>query len=112
VNEPFSIPALEEALDVDGAQEVIECFLEDCGGLLNTIEQAILMKEQEALRSNSHKLSGCCKAIGADHVYQLSSKLEAYAMQSDWSRAASLLPELKYSYELIDTSAKRYLNGS
>jgi len=112
VKEPFSIPALEEALDVDGAQEIIECFLDDCGGLLNVIEEAILMKEQEALRSNSHKLSGCCKAIGADHVYQLSSTLEAYAMQENWSAAASLLPELKYSYELIAISAKRYLNGA
>jgi HPt (histidine-containing phosphotransfer) domain-containing protein len=112
VREPFSITALEEALDVDGAQEIIECFLNDCDGLLNVLEEAIQMKEQELLRSNAHKLSGCCKAIGADHVYQISSTLEAYAMQENWAKASSLMPELKYSYELISSSAKKYLNGA
>jgi HPt (histidine-containing phosphotransfer) domain-containing protein len=112
VKEPFSISALEEALGVDGAQEIIESFLEDSSGLLNMIEEAILTRDKEFLRSNCHKLSGCYRAIGANDGYQLSSALETYATQQNWSAVASLLSEFKDSYELIAVSAKRYLNGA
>ena len=49
MQEPFSTTALEEALDADGAREVLESFLEDTTGVVDRIAESVTGRSQETL---------------------------------------------------------------
>jgi HPt (histidine-containing phosphotransfer) domain-containing protein len=112
VQEPFSTIALEEALDVEGAREVLESFLEDTSGVTDRIADAIAARKQESLRSDSHMLRGCCRVLGAEEAEKISKSMELSATNGDWLTAEEQLPNLQAAMERITACVRRYLNGA
>jgi HPt (histidine-containing phosphotransfer) domain-containing protein len=112
VQEPFSTTALEEALDADGAREVLESFLEDTTGVVDRIAESVTGRSQETLRSTSHMLRGCCRVLGADEAEKISKNMEVSATNGDWQTAEKELPNLRAAMERIHACVRRYLNGA
>jgi HPt (histidine-containing phosphotransfer) domain-containing protein len=111
-DQPFSTTALEEALDVEGAREILESFLEDTNGVVDRIEDSVLNRKQETLRSASHMLRGCCRVLGAEEAEKVSKTMEQSAVSGDWQTAEQQLPGLRTSFEKITAHVRRYLNGA
>jgi HPt (histidine-containing phosphotransfer) domain-containing protein len=112
VQDPFSATALEEALEVEGAREVLESFLDDTNGVIDRIADSIVNRKQESLRSDSHMLRGCCRVIGAEEAEKISKTLEVSATGGDWKTAEDQLPHLRSAFELVTACVRRYLNGA
>jgi HPt (histidine-containing phosphotransfer) domain-containing protein len=112
VQEPFSTTALEEALDVEGAREVLESFLDDTNGVVDRIADSVVNRKQESLRSDSHMLRGCCRVLGAEEAEKISKTMELSATSGDWQTAEQQLPALRTSFEKITAYVRRYLNGA
>jgi len=112
VADPFSTTALEEALEVDGAREILESFLDDTNGVVDRIGDSITNKRQETLRADSHMLRGCCRVIGAEEAEKISKNMELSATSGDWQTAEAQLPLLKDAFERITACVRRYLNGA
>lgn len=111
MQQPFSTSALEEALELEGAQEIVRSFLDDSSDLVQIIAQAIKNRDSELLRANSHKLNGCCRAIGAEDTQRISANLESCADAGDWRLAEEVLPILREHYKKIAELAKSYLES-
>ena len=116
MQQSFSTIALEEAFDADGAREIIQSFLDDSSDLIKLLDDTIKEREQEKLRSISHKLRGCCRAISAHSGQKLCSRMEELAAQlktqEDWLAVEALQPILEESYAAIAERARQYLNVS
>jgi HPt (histidine-containing phosphotransfer) domain-containing protein len=112
VTDPFSTTALEEALEVDGAREILESFLEDTEGVVDRISNSVTNKLQESLRADSHMLRGCCRVIGAEEAEKISKNLEVSATSGDWQTAETQVPLLRTAFERITACVRRYLNGA
>jgi HPt (histidine-containing phosphotransfer) domain-containing protein len=112
VQDPFSTAALEEALEVDGAREILESFLQDTAGVVDRIADSIAKRKQESLRAESHMLRGCCRVLGAGDAEVISKNLETSATSGDWGTAEQQLPLLRQAYDSIAECARRYLNGA
>ena len=112
MQDPFSTTALEEALEVDGAREVLESFLDDTNGVIERITESVQNRKQESLRSDSHMLRGCCRVIGAEEAEKISKTLELSATSGDWQTAEQNIPALKAAYDRITACVRRYLNGA
>lgn len=112
MQEPFSTTALEKALEIEGAREILRSFLEDTNGVADRIANSVTKRQSEKLRSDSHMLRGCCKVLGAKEAAKISKSMELAASKGDWNSAEQHLPKLLASFDRITTYARRYLHGA
>jgi HPt (histidine-containing phosphotransfer) domain-containing protein len=111
VSDPLSISALESELDVEGAREILQSFLEDTEGVIARMENSVQVRDQEKLRADSHMLAGTGRAIKAQELIRLSKNLENAAMTGDWESAAQQLPEVKTTYDGVTIFIRGYLQA-
>jgi HPt (histidine-containing phosphotransfer) domain-containing protein len=110
-NQPlFDYASLEEDLDAECAAELAKAFLDDASQVVDRLAQAVSGKDQEAVRSNAHKLRGACRSINAVPVERETSVLEDAAVQGDWTRIQSCYLSVRPLYDALVKEIQNYLN--
>lgn len=106
---PANIASLEENLDKDGAQILIEAFLEDTGNIIPSLKDCLIKQDRSTLRSAAHMLKGCSASIQASETFNLAKKLETISMQDDWVIVEELVAMLVQSYGRLQQYLQFYL---
>jgi len=84
---PVGILAPDSGATPELIQEVAKAFFDDTTGSIERIKQAIVDQQQEELRFESHKLTGCAKVLDAKNLAQVSRRMEETALRGEWKNA-------------------------
>ena len=90
---------------VDGNQEVIvvliDTFLEDAPGLIETMRQGTETQDVEAVRRAAHTLKSNSADFGAKKLSMLCRQLEDSAKSRNLSDASAIAAEISVAYEPV-----------
>jgi PAS domain S-box-containing protein len=86
--------------------ELIDCFLEDAEGLLQSIHTAIRQENLTALKRSSHTLKSSSAALGAFRVSKLCKALEQMATQGQLEGTAELEVTLRGEYGSLELALR------
>jgi two-component system sensor histidine kinase/response regulator len=95
--------AIRSTLPTEDAllREIVAEFVESIPARLDAMQQALANEDFEGLRRHVHGLKGAGGTAGFACLSELSAELEAYAVESQGERAATLLSELREMEALI-----------
>lgn len=95
--ESFDQKRLIELVDGDTGllREIIDLFLEDAPGWVDSIREAIANQDGEALRGGAHALKGAVSNFAADRVGSTALAMEEFGRKGDLSGAEAALPALE-----------------
>jgi CheY-like chemotaxis protein/HPt (histidine-containing phosphotransfer) domain-containing protein len=116
-DEKAPLPAVELAPEVKRSEKLCTLFLQQVPSQLDALATAIDTNHAAEVKALAHKLRGGCLAIVAGPMAEAAQSLEKAAHQSDLSRAAPLLADLRVRYARVakllgdELAAKRSANG-
>ncbi len=94
------------ANDRDVLRLLIDSFLEDAPGLLETMQRAARDQDAENLRRSAHTLKSNSADFGATELADLCKQLEDRAKQGDLGEADGLTEEIVAAYEPVAAALK------
>ena len=84
------------------AREIVETFIEDVPGQINTLKRAAGDGDAELIGRTAHTISGAASNVGAAALYEASRRLEVAADARELDAVGSLLQRLESDYgELV-----------
>ena len=108
-----TLRGLQEDGDDDLLVELIDLFLEDAPGRVESMRDAIAREDWPALTSCAHSLRGSCGSLGALHLAELCGHLEQLGRSGGGRPAAELVyRDLEGQYGLVLDALRRERNGS
>jgi CheY-like chemotaxis protein/HPt (histidine-containing phosphotransfer) domain-containing protein len=100
--------ALKEMLGQDAVLvDVIEHYLEEAPGLLQTLTTAVAEENATALEQAAHSLKSSSAMLGATPISQLCQQLETMGEQNTLTGATELLFRVKQEYETIKVALQQ-----
>jgi len=106
-NEPINLQALKETCGEDGAQELLQIFLDSTEDLFGRMNRANETRDSKSLKAAAHEMKGACGSVGANKMAAISRSLESAALAEDWSSCSKLIGELQSSF----LSVRRFCEG-
>jgi HPt (histidine-containing phosphotransfer) domain-containing protein len=97
-SEPINLQSLKETCGPDGAQELLQIFLDSTMVLFQRMNGAQDNKDSKALKAAAHEMKGACGSIGANKMAAISRSMEAAALAEDWTLCSNLIAELQTSF--------------
>ena len=105
-------PLFGQVLDIDGALErldgnrqllgeMIQFFLEDVPGLVESVKEAIQNKSGGEARRAAHSIKGLAANFGAEQVVNVAQRMESRADQGALNIVESLLPSLETALDVL-----------
>ena len=96
----------EEALsrvgdDLDLLKEIAQLFLDDCGNMMDAVEQAVSTADPQALERSAHALKGCVSNFGADDAYKAAFDLEQLGRALDLAPVAPAYVRLQSAIQAL-----------
>ncbi len=85
-----------------------EIFLEDCGGMLHQVSNAIAERDAKALAHAAHTLKGAVSSFGAPDATALALELETMGRQGQIGGAGELNPRLEAAVGKLVTELENY----
>ncbi len=89
---------LQEPGEPDTAVELIDLFLRDTPGKIQSIQSAIARSDASALKESAHSLKGSASNLGARRLARLCAELEMRARDQRLTEAAGLFDKLTEEY--------------
>ena len=84
------------------AHEIVETFIEDVPGQINTLKRAAGDGDVELVQRTAHTIKGAAANVGAAALHEVSRRLEVAAGAAEWDAVESLLQRLESEYgELV-----------
>ncbi len=110
-NKLFSEDALQQQVDHDKNLliEIISIFQNDANRLLEQIQKAISLKDNEMLQRAAHNLKGSLATLAANSPYQKAQELEQLAKDGNLDDAVKVFHELKTETERLKEELQTYL---
>lgn len=95
--------------DMEFEFELIDMYLEDAKGHVDTLTGMLQAGEAEGLRQAAHTLKGSSANIGANLIMEVCTRIEAAASAQDLSRADALGAELEDAFSRTERVFKAYV---
>lgn len=98
--QPFNLAQLESIVgqDLGLKRRYLQLFQTTTRPLLTRLGAAVHGQDSEGLKRAAHQLKGSCGSIGADHMAELSARLERLAAHDSWTSAMQLYEELEVAF--------------
>jgi two-component system sensor histidine kinase/response regulator len=109
--EMINLKALESACGEDGAQELLEIFIDSTQDLFKRMDSALASKNAKSLKGNAHEMKGACGSVGANAMASISKNLEVSALAENWDLCSQLVRELKENFSSVRTFCEGVLHG-
>jgi len=97
----YNVLALLQDVMEDGYPLLLDTFLSDSEGRLNSLHQAALAQDAEALRRAAHSFKGSCGNMGAPLLAELCRQLEELGRAGELSGAPALLEQAVREFSII-----------
>lgn len=104
----LDIEALDELKQIMGDEFslLIDTFINDSIVRLETIKEAVVAEDPEAIRRTAHSFKGSAGNMGARHLTDLCRRLEELGHSGSSNGAESLLEQLTTEYESVKGALK------
>ncbi len=109
-DEIVGIKTLEEEFDVELAKELAQAYLDDTSSIIERIKTALDHDDKEGVRTTSHMLKGCSRALQAWKCEQASAAVENHARDGNFDLARRDFPALVEAYSQTEAFLKQYLS--
>ena len=84
------------------AHEIVEVFIKEVPGQINTLKRAAGDGDVELIQRTAHTIKGAAANVGAAALHEASRRLEVAASAAEWDAVESLLQRLESEYgELV-----------
>jgi diguanylate cyclase (GGDEF)-like protein len=91
----------------DAFPRMIEVFLEDMPGYLQSIKDAIIDDNAQALAESAHAVKGGCRNLGANRIVALSRQLEDLGRRGTTAGADEFLAMLNVEFERVKKALRQ-----
>lgn len=97
---PVDLARLERttAGDVEVERELLRIFVEQTDEKMKTLDRSLTAADYEQIGEEAHSLKGASANVGADHLRELASSLEAGMKNGEHDRAHELVEEVRKEY--------------
>jgi PAS domain S-box-containing protein len=94
--QPFSMERALESVggDDDLLRQVTALYLEEIPQYVDTVKQALALKDTDAMRRAAHTLKGSAGNFGATQTRKLAARIEHLCRDGEFQRAEKLVPPL------------------
>jgi HPt (histidine-containing phosphotransfer) domain-containing protein len=86
--------------------EIIDTFLEDAPGMLETMRESVEQDKAPDLRLAAHSLKSNCADFGAESLRELCRQAEMLGKEGSLDGANSLVTQAKVEYDKLETVLK------
>jgi CheY-like chemotaxis protein len=93
--------------DIELLKHLVELFLRDTPGLVESMQQAIANHQREELQRAAHTLKGMLGNLSAGPVAQMTERLERMGQQDQFAGIESALEELKAALTPLSEELRR-----
>lgn len=107
----INMKALEAACGEEGAQELLQIFVDSTQDLFDRMDVALNTKDPKKLKASAHEMKGACGSVGATAMATISKSMELAALAEDWELSGRLLQELKDNFKTVRAFCDRVLHG-
>lgn len=85
--------------DIETLKEIVEIFLENTGGDMEQLQEAVKAQDVEQIRSKSHRIKGAAANIGAEEIRQTALALEQSARNAKLKNIDSQFEQLEQQWK-------------
>lgn len=96
---PFDLQGLHDMYGEDTVAELLHMSVDEAGGLVQQITDAVEQKDSKQLMTAAHQLKGLASTMTINELAKLSFDLETAARQQNWTEVASTVTALEAEFK-------------
>lgn len=112
MNEVFNPDVLLQTVMNDRTivRKILLTFVEDIPLRIEALTQALIRADAHSARIEAHSIKGACASVGGAGLRVLALSVERCAVTGQLDVAATMLPQLTESFNVLSRAIGRYLD--